>query len=224
MALLLCDLDDTLVSRADVFVSWAADFAAEQALDQTEIDWLVGFDQQCRLDRVPFFTGLIERYGLTLSVPELIEGWRREFASRYRLSLEVRAALQDARRAGWKIAVVTNGREQVQLAKLDACQIYPVLDGVCVSEEIGAAKPDLRMFAAAANRARCPLRGGWMIGDNAEADIAGGRAAGLRTAWLSLGREWEGPGPPPDLIVDSFPQAVSGILARAPIGSTRTHR
>ena len=123
MALLLCDLDDTLVSRADVFVDWATDFATAQALDPAEVDWLVGFDQQCRLDRVPFFAGLIERYGLTLSVPELIEGWRHDFASRYRLSPEVRSALQDARRAGWKIAVVTNGRAQVQLAKLDVSDL-----------------------------------------------------------------------------------------------------
>ena len=212
MALLLCDLDDTLVSRAAVFDCWVTDFASGRKLDQDEIDWLVAFDQQGRLDRTLFFAGLIERYGLALSVPELIERWRLEFASRYRLSPAVRAALHDARRAGWKIAVVTNGRERVQLAKLDACQIYPVLDGVCVSEEIGAAKPDLRIFAAAANRARCPLQGGWMIGDNAEADVGGGRAAGLRTAWLSLGRPGVGPGAPPDLTVDSFPEAVAGIL------------
>lgn len=216
MALLLCDLDDTLVSRVDVFADWVADFAAGLELDRAEIDWLVGFDHGGRRDRTLFFTGLIERYGLAESVPELVEEWRREFASRYRLTPQVRASLHDARQAGWKIAVVTNGRERVQLAKLDACQIYPVLDGVCVSEEIGAAKPDLRIFAAAAVRARCELRGGWMIGDNPEADIVGGRVAGLRTAWLSLGRSWELSGPPPDLVVDSFPEAVAGILARGP--------
>ncbi len=215
MALLLCDLDDTLVSRADVFAGWVADFATGHDLDPAEIAWLTTFDQQGRLDRGVFSAGLVERYGLTRSVPELIEDWRRDFASRYRLSPEVRQALQDARRAGYKIAVVTNGNERVQLAKLDACQIYPVLDGVCISEEIGAAKPDLRMFAAAANRARCTLKDGWMIGDNPEADIAGARAAGLQTAWLRLGRTWSGPGPAPDLVADTFPQAVAGILDRS---------
>ncbi|WP_240971845.1 MULTISPECIES: HAD family hydrolase [unclassified Microbispora] len=30
--------------------------------------------------------------------------------------------------------------------------------------------------------------GGWMIGDSLVADIAGGRAAGLRTVWIDRGR------------------------------------
>ncbi len=213
MALLLCDLDDTLVSRDTVFARWVADFAAGRGLAETEIDWLTRFDDHGRRDRADFFRGLRERYPIEFTVPELIAQWHREFASRYRLTPAIRSALSDARRAGWKIGVVTNGWERVQLAKLDACQFYPVLDGVCISEEIGAAKPDLRMFAAAANRARCTLRGGWMIGDNPEADIAGGRGAGLKTAWLSLGRSWAGPGPTPDLVVESFPEAVAKILA-----------
>ncbi|MER5627063.1 HAD hydrolase-like protein [Streptosporangium sp. NPDC002544] len=30
--------------------------------------------------------------------------------------------------------------------------------------------------------------GGWMVGDHLVADIGGGRAAGLRTAWVDRGR------------------------------------
>jgi FMN phosphatase YigB (HAD superfamily) len=29
-----------------------------------------------------------------------------------------------------------------------------------------------------------------MVGDSAESDVGGGHAAGLRTAWVTLDREW----------------------------------
>ncbi|MEV7806919.1 HAD hydrolase-like protein [Microbispora sp. NPDC088329] len=42
--------------------------------------------------------------------------------------------------------------------------------------------------AIAAERCGATLaEGGWMIGDNPTADIAGGRAVGLRTIWINRG-------------------------------------
>ena len=54
-----------------------------------------------------------------------------------------------------------------------------------------------------------------MVGDSADTDIAGGRAAGLRTAWLHHGREWERPDLPPDALVATIHDAVRHITGRA---------
>lgn len=62
-------------------------------------------------------------------------------------------------------------------------------DAIAVSEEVGAAKPDPRVFEAAARRCGARLNGGgWMVGDCPTRDIAGGHGVGLRTAWMRRGR------------------------------------
>ncbi|MFJ2032903.1 HAD family hydrolase [Streptosporangium sp. NPDC087985] len=53
----------------------------------------------------------------------------------------------------------------------------------------GIRKPDVALFEIAAKRCAVTTlaEDGWMIGDNLTADIAGGRAAGLRTIWIDRG-------------------------------------
>ncbi|MFE3238647.1 HAD family hydrolase, partial [Kitasatospora indigofera] len=83
---------------------------------------------------------------------------------------------------------------------LKASGIDALVDGVCISEEAGTRKPDPAIFeTAAASVGRSLARGGWMVGDNAALDGVGGRAAGLRTVWVSHGRPWPG-GTEPDYI------------------------
>lgn len=85
--------------------------------------------------------------------------------------------------AGWRIAIATNGETGQQWAKIRNTGLDGHVDTVAVSQEVGVAKPDRRMFDVAAER--CGVRlsdGGWMVGDCALRDISGGRAMGLR--WL----------------------------------------
>ena len=95
------------------------------------------------------------------------------------------------RAAGWTVGVITNGAADIQRAKLESAGLAALVDGVCVSEEVGVRKPSLAIFQAAAVRCGATLaEGGWMVGDNAETDIEGGRSAGLRTLWIAAGRRW----------------------------------
>ncbi|MFE9427767.1 HAD family hydrolase [Kitasatospora sp. NPDC006697] len=88
-----------------------------------------------------------------------------------------------------------------------------VADAVCISE--GTRKPDQRIFeAAAVGVGRHLSQGGWMIGDNAELDVVGGREAGLRTVWISHGRPWPG-GPAPDFIAPGILDALEHVLGGA---------
>jgi putative hydrolase of the HAD superfamily len=93
-------------------------------------------------------------------------------------------ALAGLREAGMRIAVVSNWD----------CSLSDVLaevglggaaDAVVVSAEVGAAKPDPRIFEVALERLRRGPEEALMVGDSLETDITGARAAGIRAVLLN---------------------------------------
>ena len=44
MALLLCDLDDTLVDRGRIFGQWVADFTRPYGLSEDDLAWIDALD------------------------------------------------------------------------------------------------------------------------------------------------------------------------------------
>jgi FMN phosphatase YigB (HAD superfamily) len=84
------------------------------------------------------------------------------------------------------------------------------VDACCVSGEVDIRKPDVRIFQLAAERCGATLAdGGWMVGDNREHDILGGRAAGLRTMWIGRRDAWPGGEPRADRTVPDVLAAIS---------------
>jgi putative hydrolase of the HAD superfamily len=190
--LLLCDLDDTLVDRGRVLDTWAAEFAEVHGLgdDPAWAAWVADLDDGGMTPREDFWVAIKGRLGLAQPVEDLVAAWRVDFPSRYRCEQAVLDQLREARRRGWSLGVVTNGDAEGQARKLAAAGLDAEVDSICISGADGVRKPDPRIFALAAERAGIPLRPGWMIGDHPEADIAGARAVGLGTVWLSRGRTW----------------------------------
>ena len=71
------------------------------------------------------------------------------------------------------------------------CSLHEVLatagvevDAVITSAEVGAAKPDPRIFEAALDAAGCRAEEAVHIGDSKETDVAGAEAAGIRAILL----------------------------------------
>ena len=187
----MVDLDDTLVERPPLFRAWASAFLAEHAM--------------------PAVAG---HTGYAGSLDELAADHDDRVGGSYRLTPEVRAALDDVRRAGWHLAVITNGPVARQSTKIRATGLEEIADAVCISHEVGVDKPDPLIFRTAAARAGCTLEGAWMVGDNLDADIAGAQGVGARTAWVKPDEPWIDfhSGAEPDLVATSFPDAVRRLL------------
>jgi len=84
--------------------------------------------------------------------------------------------LAAAKELGIRLGVVTNLTAQIQFRKLVHLGIDQHLDIVVTSEEAGANKPDAAPFLMARERLRLtPDEPVWMIGDDAEMDLAGAR-------------------------------------------------
>lgn len=93
------------------------------------------------------------------------------------------------------LAVVTNGLQDVQRSRLQRAVIWPYIDHLIISEEVGAAKPERAYFSAAlACIGDPPLEQVLLIGDNWGSDIVGAQGYGLDACWFNPGRRPR-PGP-----------------------------
>ncbi|WP_174509083.1 pyrimidine 5'-nucleotidase [Klebsiella oxytoca] len=85
-----------------------------------------------------------------------------------------------------KMGIITNGFTSLQQIRLERTGLGHHFDLLVISEEVGVAKPDARIFDYALAQAGNPDRSRvLMVGDTAESDIRGGINAGLATCWLN---------------------------------------
>ena len=214
VALAIFDLDNTLIDRAGPFRQWAEDFAARHGLHPSEVEWLEVADGDGFVPREAFLGQVRQRYGLDEPVDALLRSFRTAIVALVEPDPRVAAALDRLREAGWLVAIATNGATDQQWAKIRRTGLENHVDAVAVSEEVGATKPDRRMFDIAAQRCGTALHEtDWMIGDCATRDIGGAQSLGLRTVWMRRGRSWDPESPAPDAVVDHVPDAVSVLLA-----------
>ncbi|WP_435947122.1 pyrimidine 5'-nucleotidase [Dryocola sp. BD586] len=85
-----------------------------------------------------------------------------------------------------KLGIITNGFTALQQIRLERTGLRDFFDLLVISEQVGVAKPDRRIFDyALAQMGNPPRERVMMVGDTAESDILGGINAGLATCWLN---------------------------------------
>ena len=105
-----------------------------------------------------------------------MQGWLIEGAQEICAFLRERA----------KLILLTNGITRVQRGRLARSAIRDDFDQVVISEEVGFAKPDPRVFALAAGLEGLTDRSRMVVvGDSLSSDIAGGVAYGIDTCWYN---------------------------------------
>jgi putative hydrolase of the HAD superfamily len=82
-------------------------------------------------------------------------------------------------------ALITNGFAQTQAVKVTHTGIADKIQFMITSEDAGFAKPDVRIFQSALQRAGVEKDAAIYIGDTFDTDIKGGMAAGLRVLWFN---------------------------------------
>jgi putative hydrolase of the HAD superfamily len=212
----LFDLDNTLIDRQLAYERWARAFAAARGLGGDAVEVLCDADQDGFASRQAVFETVRQKFGLAESVQELIAEYRAEYPKYFHPDAAVLSALQRMRQHGFRIGVVTNGPSS-QREKIERSGLRSLVDGVCISEEIGIAKPDPRIFVESIRRS-CGAEDfdgiGWMTGDSPSHDVAGGRCTGLQTVWLSRGRTWTETDYAPDFVASDISEAIDLILSR----------
>lgn len=188
--LVIFDLDNTLVDRARFFGEWVETLIAVRHLDpKLARTVLVEEDDDGRAPRSRFFDNVRLRLDLADSAEALTEAYWRDQLARYRCDEPGLQALERLRELGYRLGIATNGGRR-QLDKIHAYRLDTLVDAVCLSDAVGASKPDPLIFRAVAAGCRAPLANAWVVGDRPETDIAGAVAAGLRSVWVARGKNW----------------------------------
>lgn len=206
VTLLLIDLDNTLIDRDAAFRKGVRDFLTAHRLPDTDADWVMDVDASGYTPRPTVAAAMAERYRETgLDTDEILALLFKGAREHARITPDTREALTAVRDDGHRVVIVTNGMVGQQEGKIRTAGLDALVDGWVVSEGVGSRKPEPGIFHAAAELARTPLDGAWVIGDRDDADIAGAHTLGLSSVWLHLGREWT--------IREFTPTATAGTVA-----------
>ncbi len=111
------------------------------------------------------------------------------------------------------LATVSNGATRVQQSRIAASGIGNYMDGVYISEKMGAAKPQARLYdmvlkdLGVTDKSRV-----LMVGDDLLADIKGGQNAGIDTCWVNFAGEENTTGLRPTYTVHSYEELYRVVM------------
>lgn len=218
MPLLLLDLDNTLIDRDSAFRAAAATFLAAHGLPDTDLTWIMSLDASGYTPRDVVASAMAERYDGAAPASTIRALLDNGAADRVVLETRSEQALVAVRGRGWTCMIVTNGRTAQQEAKIRHTGLDRLVHGWVVSEKVGHRKPAPEIFHAAADIARLPLQGAWVIGDSAETDIRGAVTLGLPSVWVANDRIWSHDAYEPTEISPDVASAIHRILHAGPPG------
>ncbi len=84
----------------------------------------------------------------------------------------------------YQLHLITNGFSEIQFFKIRNCGLEKYFKELITSEEAGAQKPDPKIFELAFKKTGANPSESLIIGDDPDADIAGGANAGMDQVWL----------------------------------------
>ena len=90
----------------------------------------------------------------------------------------------------YKMAIVTNGLQDVQRPRVRKTKTEHYFEAIIVSEEIGASKPGSAFFEHTFEQIGQPTKKeALMVGDSLNSDIRGGNDFGIDTCWFNPGKQ-----------------------------------
>ena len=130
--------------------------------------------------------GAFGRVGV--SDPRLLAEVTASYAARRRGAIEPLPGAIDClallQQRGIKLGLVTNGAAGWQRAKIDRFGLARYFDCIAIEGELGAGKPDRRVFTHVLDQLGVAPEEAWMVGDHLEFDIGGAQTAGMFAVWV----------------------------------------
>lgn len=191
---ILFDADETLFTfdafggLQRMFLDYSVTFTAEDFQDYQAINKPLWVDyQNGAISALQLQHQRFEGWSERLSVPagDLNAAFLNAMAE-ICVPLPGAVSLLNALKDRVKIGIITNGFTALQQIRLERTGLRDYFDLLVISEQVGVAKPDRKIFDYTFEQMGQPPRDRvLMVGDTAESDILGGINAGIATCWLN---------------------------------------
>ncbi|MGT2427311.1 HAD family hydrolase [Amnibacterium kyonggiense] len=210
--LVLLDLDGVLVDHARAAREAVRAWLGDRSTPEVEAAWFAAQDRRLAQWRAGSLTWEEQRRERLRDVlpaigepvgtdDELDALFASGYGAAYRRSWhgfeDAAPTIRALHAAGIATAVLTNGAEDQQVAKLRAVGLLDLVGAVVTAGALGLRKPDPRAFLAACEHVGVAPSSVLHVGDEHEVDVLGARGAGLRAVLLDR----EGTAPPDETAV-----------------------
>ena len=167
------DIGSTLVDESAVYENRIKEITQGNNIDRNE--FVAKVIERAQTSPKPIVSAA-EDYGVK------VPAWRHDLEVLYPDTKELLQRLSQK----YKIGIIANqdfGTEQ----RLTDFNVHQYINLVIASAEEGVAKPDLRIFQIALDRANCKPEEAVMVGDRIDNDIIPANKIGMTTVWIKQG-------------------------------------
>ena len=192
----LFDLDDTLTLRTATLAQYVPCFVRDFAEQLRVVDPAMLATELARVDRSgynprrAFDLAELALWHASPGAEVLARHWSEHFVACTQGRTGLHATLDRIAAAGLRIGVVTNGPTKSQRRKIELLGLSDRISALLISEELGIAKPDPRIFHAALAQLAVEPAQCAFVGDNPEKDVLAATALGMRAIWLPGALPW----------------------------------
>ena len=189
------DFDDTLQSRAGAFRIYCDNFLTrffpeiqgeEKERKMDEMEEHVDGGYKSREEYWPEIIALWD-WKNPPSLEELVNDFNSRFGKAVVMLEGSVETLEQLKKRGYKLGMVTNGNSLLQNTKLDTAGIRDLFDMAVVSDDIGIWKPDKGIFEFAMKELGVTPEQSLFVGDHPVNDIEGALSAGMSAVWVDYG-------------------------------------
>ncbi len=140
---------------------------------------------QQRRARMRNFLAMVEVEAHDAELDDLFREFLSHYANSWVAFSDVRPTLENLNHLGFRLAVLTNGQQEQQEAKLASMGFLGMFDSVLAIGTLTAPKPDARAFLELSSALGCAPEQVVYVGDDPLWDAIAATKAGLHGVWLN---------------------------------------